>query len=60
MVYFTKNKTNPNQEQEWINFVNNIHYRDISATEDTVAVTLSAEIQILVYQTITVTPDIID
>lgn len=59
MVYFMKNKTNPNWAHEWINLYN-ILSRRISATEGTVAVTLSAEIQNLVNKTRTITPNIID
>lgn len=59
MVYFMKNKTDPNWVQEWIKLYN-VLSRRISATEGTVAVTLSAEIQNLVNKTRTITPNIID
>jgi hypothetical protein len=59
MVYFIKNKTNPNWVQEWINLYNILSHK-ISATEGTTAVTLSAEIQNLVNKTRTITPNIID
>lgn len=59
MVYFIKNKTNPNWVDEWINLYN-ILSRKISATEGTKAVELSAKIQNLVDNKRTITPDIID
>lgn len=60
MVYFTKNKTNPNWVQNWINFVNNVLSREISKSEGTVAVALSAAIQDLVNKTRTINRNIID
>jgi hypothetical protein len=59
MVFFTKNKTNPNWVEEWINLYNILSNR-ISATEGTIAVTLSAEIQNLVNKTRTVNLNIIN
>lgn len=59
MVYFIKNKTNPNWVQEWINLYNILSTR-ISATEGTEAVKLSAEIQNLVHKTRTISYAIIN
>ena len=59
MVYFIKNKTDPNWVQGWINLYNILSHR-ISASEGTVAVTLSAEIQNLVNKTRTISANIID
>lgn len=60
MVYFTKNKTDPQWVQNWINFVNNVLSREISESEGTVAVALSAAIQDLVSKTRTINRNIID
>ncbi len=54
-----KNKTDPNWVQGWINLYNILSHR-ISASEGTVAVTLSAEIQNLVNKTRTITSNIIN
>ena len=59
MVFFTKNKTNPNWVEEWLNIYNILSNR-ISATEGTIAVTLSGEIQNLVNKTRTVNLNIIN
>tara|TARA_R110002072_G_scaffold294593_1_gene464816 strand:+ start:615 stop:938 length:324 start_codon:yes stop_codon:yes gene_type:complete len=59
MVYFTKNKYNSNWINEWITLYK-ILSNEISSTEGTNAVTLSAEIQNLVNTETTITSHIID
>jgi hypothetical protein len=59
MVYFMKNKTDPDWVKKWINLYNILSTR-ISATEGTEAVKLSAEIQNLVHKTKTISDAIID